>query len=77
MVRRNVGTLDASVRVLLGFGLLGLAARFYARPFVALGLAAVAVLVLGTGLTHSCPLYVLFGLTSGDPSDHTSQARSR
>lgn len=76
MVRRNVGTLDASVRVLLGFGLLGLAARFHARPFVALGLAAVAILVLGTGLTHSCPLYVLLGFTSSDATDHTSQARS-
>lgn len=77
MVRRNVGTFDASVRVLLGFGLLGLAARFHARPFVALGLAAVAILVLGTGLTHSCPLYVLLGFTSSDTADHTSQARSR
>lgn len=73
MVRHNVGTFDASVRIILGFGLLGLAARFNARPFVALGLAAVAILVLGTGLTHSCPLYVLLGFTSSD----TTTAGSR
>lgn len=67
MVRHNVGTLDASVRILLGFGFLGLAARFNGRPFAALGLAAVGILVLGTGLSHSCPLYVLLGFSSSEP----------
>jgi hypothetical protein len=64
MTMRNVGRTDALVRLGLGFALLALAAFFNARPFLTLGIGALAALVLGTGLTRSCPLYVVLGLST-------------
>jgi hypothetical protein len=67
MFAHNVGRADAGIRAVIGTGLLGLAAAFNARPFVALGAAALALLLLGTALTRSCPLYLALGLSTSRP----------
>jgi hypothetical protein len=59
---KNVGRLDAGVRIALGIGLLGLAAVVNARPFLSIAAALGALLIIGTGLTRFCPLYTALGL---------------
>lgn len=56
---RNVGPLDATVRVLLGLVLLGHAATLGDRPFLAIAWGSVALLALGTGALRICPIYTL------------------
>lgn len=67
MTMRNVGSTDAGIRLVVGLGLLVLAAVLNARPFLALAAAAIATLVLGTALTRSCPVYVALGITTCAP----------
>jgi hypothetical protein len=69
MTIRNVGRMEAGVRIIAGTALLGVAMRLNARPFAALAAAAVAVLVLGSGLLRSCPLYVLLGMSTASPTE--------
>ena len=64
MTMRNVGTADAAIRIVLGFGLVVAAGVLSAQPFLALGAGALAILVLGTGLTRSCPLYLVLGMST-------------
>ncbi len=63
-MERNIGTLDARLRLLLAAVLLGISVVFNAQPLVALATALVAVVLAGTGLTRSCPLYSLLRFTS-------------
>jgi DUF2892 family protein len=63
---RNVGTVDAVVRALLGIVLLAAAAIFNQRPFLAIGAAFLALVFLGTAVTRVCPLYVLVGMSTRD-----------
>ena len=58
---RNVGALDARLRLALGIGLLVLAALLNTRPFLALGAALIGLLLIGTAATHVCPLYAALG----------------
>jgi len=62
MVINNVGQVDAAVRVLLGLGLLGVAAVLNDRPLLAVGAGFLAVILLGTALFRVCPLYTTFRL---------------
>lgn len=61
----NVGTLDRSLRAILGLGLLymsilsGIPA--FDVPVVKYGAIAVAVVMLGVAITRSCPIYSIFG----------------
>jgi hypothetical protein len=64
MTMRNVGTVDAGVRIGLGLVLLLSGLTLTARPLLTLGAAALAVLILGTGVVRSCPLYVALGLST-------------
>lgn len=64
MTMRNVGTVDAAIRIVVGLGLLVTAGFLNERPLLVLGAGALAVLVLGTGLTRSCPLYLVFGTST-------------
>jgi hypothetical protein len=67
---RNVGRLDAALRILLGIWLLGLAASQGGRPYLAIGWGAIGLLVLGTGCLRVCPLYTLIralGRRTGRP----------
>jgi hypothetical protein len=60
-MKRNIGTVDRVVRLVLGVVILGLfgALEPPAKYFTLLGLIPV-----GTALTGNCPLYTLFGLTT-------------
>lgn len=64
MAMHNVGRMDAAIRMLIGCGLIAIAIGLNLGPFVELGMGALAVLVFGTGLVRSCPLYVLFGINT-------------
>ena len=63
-MRQNVGPLDALLRGTLGVGLILGAAYYNDRPFLAIGLALIALVFLGTALGRSCPLYVLLGVNT-------------
>jgi hypothetical protein len=70
MTMRNVGKVDAAIRMTMGVGLLIVAAVVNARPFLALAAAALGVLALGTALTRSCPLYVVLGVNTSERGAH-------
>ena len=59
LLPRNEHTLDRTLRVLLGLGLLSLV---FIGPKTLWGL--VGIVPLATGLIGSCPLYTLFGLST-------------
>ncbi|GEM_PF-245022 len=66
-MKRNVGTLDARLRVAVGVGLAVLAAVVAAGmvsvPLIsALGLAIAAVVLVVEGLTRRCLLYRALGI---------------
>lgn len=61
---KNVGRMDAAIRVSLGLALLVTAAIVNARPFLAIAAALLGLLFLGTGLTRFCPLYTTVGLST-------------
>lgn len=60
-MKRNIGTVDRVVRLVLGVVILGLfgALEPPAKYFTLLGLIPV-----GTALTGNCPLYTLLGLST-------------
>lgn len=70
-MERNVGSMDRNVRIALGIilGIVGIAV--FAGPLASLGsvVGAIALLVglvmLGTGLTQRCLLYIPFGINTG------------
>ena len=55
---RNMGTIDRTIRLLAGIGLLGLYGALDA-PYKYLTL--VGLVFLGTAITGVCPMYSLFG----------------
>ena len=66
---RNMGTLDRTIRLLAGIGLLGLYGALEAplKYFTLIGLV-----FLGTAITGVCPLYSVFGWrTCKPPADST------
>ncbi len=63
-MEKNVGTLDAVVRFIVGVGLLVLALMLNGRPFLALGTAVVGLLLIGTAAARACPLYAALGLST-------------
>jgi hypothetical protein len=60
----NVGTLDRSVRIVIGVGLLSLI-YFLNDPIRWWGL--IGLLPLGTALFRWCPAYAPFGISSVEP----------
>ncbi len=60
----NVGKVDALIRAALSVVFLVLAAVFSAEPVVSLVAALLALVFAATGLTKTCPLYTLFGMTT-------------
>ncbi len=60
-MQRNVGTLDRTVRVILGLGLLSLFA-ILAPPLHWLGL--VGLVPLATAAMGNCPLYSIIGVST-------------
>ncbi len=58
-MQTNVGTLDRSLRILIGLVLIGLAVTG------TIGLWGwIGVVPLATGLLKTCPMYSLFGMSS-------------
>jgi hypothetical protein len=59
LLRRNEGTIDRALRVLLGIALLSL---IFVGPHTWWGLVGLVPLL--TGLVGTCPLYSLLGLST-------------
>lgn len=72
MAAKNVGTIDAGVRIALAGVLFFLAAIYNSRPLPALACALGALILLGTALSRSCPLYRLLGIDSCPQHIHSS-----
>ena len=64
MVDANVGKTDAWIRGALFVVFLVLAAVFSGDPLISLIAALLALLFAATGLTRSCPLYTLLGVST-------------
>tara|TARA_R110000787_G_scaffold41181_2_gene101931 strand:- start:434 stop:628 length:195 start_codon:yes stop_codon:yes gene_type:complete len=59
MFKRNIGTIDRALRIILGLVLIALVFVGPQTPWGWIGLVPLA-----TGLLRTCPLYSLFGLSS-------------
>ena len=56
-MNKNIGTLDRTLRIVVGLALIALAATGTVGPWGWIG-----VVPLGTGLFSWCPAYTLFGI---------------
>lgn len=62
MFKKNVGTIDRALRVVLGIALL---AAFFAFPDVSWRYwTLIGVIPLATALMSSCPIYSILGVSS-------------
>ncbi len=68
MLRRNEGTIDRALRVLLGIALLTLV---FVGPQTWWGLVGIVPLL--TGLVGTCPLYSLLGLSTCSLKQHPAK----
>lgn len=59
MLKKNVGTIDKVLRVILGVGLLSIAFTGPQTPWGYIGIVPLATALLGT-----CPAYAIFGLST-------------
>ena len=66
----NVGTADAWIRGFAAIGSLVIAAVFNKTFLVSLAAVLLAILFGGTALTHTCPLYTLFGISTRAHRSH-------
>ncbi|MGX0976362.1 hypothetical protein ACSSVY_002078 [Roseovarius sp. MBR-51] len=62
MLKKNVGSIDRALRIVLGLGLL--IAFFLNRDSAYSWLYLIGFIPLVTGLMSSCPLYSLLGLST-------------
>lgn len=62
MLKKNVGTIDRALRVIVGLALL---AGFALNPGAAYSwIYLIGVIPLATGLVSSCPLYSILGMST-------------
>jgi hypothetical protein len=62
MFRKNEGTLDRALRIVVGLALL---AAFFAMPEASYRWAfLIGIVPLATGLIGSCPLYSILGIST-------------
>jgi hypothetical protein len=62
MLKKNVGTIDRALRIILGLALL---AGFFLNSGGAYSwLYLIGIIPLATGLMSSCPLYSMFGIST-------------
>lgn len=62
MLKKNVGTIDRALRIILGLALL---AGFFLNGDAAYSwLYLIGIVPLATGLVSSCPLYSIFGMST-------------
>jgi hypothetical protein len=69
-MQRNVGRRDSQFRILFGVAFLILAVvlnSIHAAAFIS---AIIGVALLGSGLTHRCPAYSLFGINTCSSDQH-------
>ena len=70
-MKRNVGTIDRIIRVILGLGLLTLA---FIGPQTAWGYIGIVPLV--TAFIGNCPAYSIFGISSCATQNDVASAES-
>jgi hypothetical protein len=63
-VERNVGRIDAAIRWSLAVVFFGASLVLNGIPVVALAAAVLALVMVATALTGSCPLYRLLGIST-------------
>ena len=63
-MKKNVGTADRIIRAVVAFVLLGLLLAGEISGLVGTILGIVAVVSLGTSLISSCPLYMMFKIST-------------
>jgi len=65
MTTRNIGGVETAIRTVLGSLFMVWAAVVAdPHPFVALGAAVVATVILATAIAEVCPLYTLLGVNT-------------
>lgn len=64
---KNVGRLDACIRGGLAIALFVVAIVFNRSPVISLAAALLALILMGTALTKSCPLYRILHFDSRTP----------
>ncbi len=69
-MRTNVGKVDAVIRGGLAVAFLIVAVVMNQEPIVSLAAALGAILFAATALTRHCPLYELFGRSTGAHGSH-------
>lgn len=69
-MRTNVGKVDAVIRGSLAVACLLVAVIVSQKPIVSLAAALCAILFAATALTRRCPLYDLFGRSTGAHPSH-------
>ncbi|MCK5446254.1 MAG: DUF2892 domain-containing protein [Rhodospirillaceae bacterium] len=69
-MRKNVGTIDRGLRILIGLGLIG-AAFLYPNlgPSSYWGSLIIGTMMLGTSAMGWCPPYMLLGINTGAKKD--------
>lgn len=71
-MQQNVGRVDAWIRGVLAVGFLLIAVIFNEMPLLSLGAAVVALVLIGTALTRSCPLYRALDIVTARDTRKTS-----
>jgi len=71
-MNRNIGSLDAIIRVVLGIGLLGAWILFTPMTLASFGLALVVLARFGTALAGYCLLYASLGISTCGREPHPS-----
>ena len=70
-MKQNVGTIDLTIRSLLGVGILAYIAKDGTfAPGSGVGIA-IAVVLIATAVLRYCPLYQLLGFSTSSPLDRS------
>jgi hypothetical protein len=65
VLSKNVGPTDKTIRIITGFVLIGIGLYIGSASIVwAVSLALLAVVLLVTAFTSTCPMYMPFGITT-------------
>lgn len=65
VMKSNVGNTDAVIRGIIAIAGFALAVIFNSSPIPSLVFAFIGLVMAGTALTRSCPLYTLLGFDTG------------
>ena len=63
-MKHNVSTVDSAIRWTLAAVFLAVSLAFNDRPLLTLLAAAAGLVMIGTALLRTCPLYALFGIST-------------